>query len=408
MTKTGATLVLSKARVLDTDRMQWCDPGDLMICDGRVVGVDEQFPKVAERIDVGGRRVIPGLIDAHVHVMASDSDYRLLAETSPYLVAARASRILHDMLLRGFTTVRDAGGADAGLRQAVEEGSMLGPRLLVCDLGLAQTGGQGDFRSHPASIQGCPTCHGRRGITRLVDGTTALRQAVRDMLHAGADHIKVMASGGIASGIPIDRLQYSNAELAVIVDEARRAGTYVMAHAYKDEAVRRCIELGIISIEHASHLDDTTCRMLVNASAFIVPTLSVYEAHADTGSFTSRLFAEMLEASLDSLHRAHAHGVSIGHGSDLTGAQHDRQSREFLLKAQAMPPVEVLRCATTTNAALLGRSGLLGTLAPGAQADLIVLDGDPLEDAAVLADPLRYFRLIAKNGVIHKNTLANL
>jgi len=411
MTETGATLIITRARVLDTDRMQWGDPGDLLICDGRVVGApsaDVPVPAAATRIDAGGRRVIPGLIDAHVHVMASDSDYRRLAETPPYLVAARAGRILRDMLMRGFTTVRDAGGADAGLRQAVDEGSLLGPRLLVSDLGLAQTGGQGDFRVHPSSTQGCPTCFGWRSITRLVDGPTALRQAVRDMLYAGADHIKVMASGGIASGIPIDRLQYSDAELTAIVDEARRAGTYVMAHAYKDEAVRRCVELGIISIEHASHLDDATCRILVDASAFIVPTLSVYEAHADPESFTGRLFAEMLEASLDSLQRAHAHGVAIGHGSDLTGTKHDRQSREFLLKARALPPVEVLRCATTTNAALLGRPGLLGTLAPGAQADLIVLDGDPLEDAAVLADPVHHFRLIAKDGVIHKNTLADL
>lgn len=411
MIEPGATLLITRARLLDTDRMDWGDPCDLLIRDGRIAGTpsgDVRVPAEAARIDVGGRRVIPGLIDAHVHVMASDSDYGRLAETSPYLLAARAGLVLRDMLLRGFTTVRDAGGADAGLRQAVAEGAFVGPQLLICDLGLAQTGGQGDFRAHPRATQGCSVCFGRRSITRLVDGATALRLAVRDMLHEGADHVKVMASGGIASGIPIDRLQYSDAELAAIVDEASRAGTYVMAHAYKDEAVRRCVRLGITSIEHASHLDNDTCRMLADAGAFIVPTLSVYDAHADPESPTGRLFAEMLEASLDSLQRAQAHGVAIGHGSDLTGSAQVLQSREFVLKARAMPPAEVLRCATTTNAALLGRAGLLGTLAPGAQADLIVLEGDPLEDSAVLADPDRQFRLIAKNGVIYKNALADV
>ncbi len=402
-----ADLVVAEARLLDTASMTYREPVDIAIAAGRVAEIRPARPPRAgeRRISVGGRTVIPGLIDAHVHVIGTDGDYGRLARTSPYLVAARASRVLHDMLLRGFTTVRDAGGADAGLKTAVAEGTLPGPRLFVCDLGLAQSGGQGDFRAEGEAEQGCPCCFGRRTLTRLVDGEAELRLAVRQMLRAGADHVKVMASGGIASGIPIDRLQFSDAELATIVDEARRAGTYVMAHAYMDEAIRRCVRLGVASIEHASHLDDRTCQAIAAAGATIVPTLSVYEAHAGDAGETGPLFAAMLDASLESLGRARAAGVAIGHGSDLTGGAHARQSREFLLKAEALRPDEVLRAATGTNAALLGQAGALGVLAPGAFADLVALDGDPLEGAACLAEPERRFRLIVKGGTVYKNTL---
>ena len=402
-----ASLVIAEARLLDTAEMAYREPVDIVIAEGRVAEIRPSQRQQAgkRRIAVAGRTVIPGLIDAHVHVIGTDGDYGRLARTSPYLVAARASRVLRDMLLRGFTTVRDAGGADAGLRAALAEATLVGPRLLVCDLGLAQTGGQGDFRAEGEAEQGCPCCFGRRTLTRLVDGEGAARRAVRQMLRAGADHIKVMASGGIASGIPIDRLQFSDAELAAIVEETRRAGTYVMAHAYMDEAVRRCVRSGVTSIEHASHLSDDTCRLIADAGATIVPTLSVYEAHAGSACGTGRLFAAMLEASLESIGRARSAGVAIGHGSDLTGTAHDRQSREFLLKAEALSAAEVLRSATVVNAALLGQAGVLGTLAPGAVADLIVLDGDPLASAACLSEPERRFRLILKDGTVHKNTL---
>lgn len=400
-------LVIAGAQLLDTSDMTYREAMEIVIEADRIAELrPASAPRPGERrIDVAGRTVIPGMIDAHVHVMGTDENYGRLSKTSPYLVAARAGRVLRGMLMRGFTTVRDAGGADSGLRQAVAEGSLIGPRLFICDLGLAQTGGQGDFRADADAAQGCPVCFGRRSLTRIVDGEIAVRLAVREMLHSGADHIKVMASGGIASSIPIDRLQFSDAEVAVIVDEAQRGGAYVMAHAYMDEAVRRCVRLGIKSIEHASHLNEETCRLIAGAETYIVPTLSVYDAHEDCQSQTGRRFAEMLVSSLESIERAQTYGIAIGHGSDLTGASHERQSREFLLRAEVLSPVEVLRAATVTNAALLGRANELGRLAPGACADLIAIDGDPLENADVLAEPDRRFRLIVKDGVVHKNTL---
>jgi len=406
---TADMLVIAQARLLDTLDMTYQETVDIVIANGRVRDIVSAgtAPPDVRRIDVVGRTVIPGLIDAHVHVIGSDGDYARLARTSPYLVAARSALVLRDMLMRGFTTVRDAGGADAGLRTAVKERAFVGPRLFICDLGLAQTGGQGDFRVSGEAGQGCSCCTGRRTLTRIVDGEQAVRRAVRETLHAGADQIKVMASGGIASGIPIDQLQFSDAELAAMVEEAGRAGTYVMAHAYMDEAIRRCVRLGIRSIEHASHIDDETCRIISAAGAFIVPTLSVYEAHAGSADGVSRQFSGMLDASLESLGRAFDHGLSIGHGSDLTGSYHAHQSREFLLRREVLPAHQILRSATVVNAALLGRSSDLGRIAPGSVADLIALDGDPLDDAACLADPDSRFRLIVKDGLVYKNTISD-
>jgi imidazolonepropionase-like amidohydrolase len=403
--KAPATIIAG-ARLLELPEAGYRAPCDLLIEDGMVRAVDPGPIEVegARRIDVGGRVVMPGLIDAHVHVIAVDEDFTGLARLSPFLLAARTSRVLADMLERGFTTVRDAGGADAGLRAAVAGGHFRGPRLFVCDRGLAQTGGQGDFRLAGQAHLGCEHCGGRRSITRVVDGVEAIRLAAREMLRDGADQIKVFASGGIASGIPIDRPQFTREELRVMVEEAERCGTYVMAHAYQDEAVRRCLEAGIRSIEHASHIDDETCKRLLDAGATIVPTLVVYDAHAGQ----SPRFAAMLEASLESLARAARHGIPIGHGSDLGGASHALQSREFLLKARVQSPAEVIRSATTINAALLGEAGRLGTLRPGAHADLLVLDGDPLVDIACLAAPEAHLRLVMKAGHVELDRLDHL
>jgi imidazolonepropionase-like amidohydrolase len=390
--------IIADARVLDLPDARYLQRRDLLIENGIVTAV-EPGPIAIDglaRIAVDGRVVMPGLIDAHVHVIAARDDFTGMASLSPYLVAARASAVLAGMLERGFTTVRDAGGADVGLRTAVAEGHFRGPRLYVCDRGLAQIGGQGDFRLPGQDHLGCERCGGRRSITQVVDGSESVRRTVREMLRDNVDQIKVFASGGIASGIPIGRSQFTTEELRVMVEEAERAGRYVMAHAYQDEAVRRCLEAGVRSIEHASHIDDETCSRILDAGASIVPTLVVYDAKAEESS----VFAGMLEASLASLARATRLGVPVGHGSDLSGASHALQSREFRLKARVQSPAEVIRSATTVNAALLGEAGKLGTLRPGAHADLLVLDGDPLADIACLAEPESHLRLVMKAGRI--------
>jgi len=216
---------------------------------------------VAETIDLKGRTLMPGLIDAHVHVIAVDSVLSRLAETPLTLVTMQAGRVLEGMLRRGFTTVRDAGGADGGLAEAVEQGLVHGPRLFPSGQALSQTGGHGDLRPRTRSVVACACCEYGAGLARIADGVDECRRAARDELRKGSTQIKIMASGGVASPYdPIWNLQYSDEEMRAIVEEARSWHTYVLAHAYTPEAIRRAIDNGVRSIEHANLIDQATAE----------------------------------------------------------------------------------------------------------------------------------------------------
>lgn len=406
-------VLLRGGLLLDTVALCYRENAHVLVEGERIKEVDDRPIAAADAqvIDVGGRIIMPGLIDAHVHVIGVTLDLHALGQMSPYLVAARAKRVLSSMLMRGFTTVRDAGGADWGLAEAVRQGDFEGPRLFASGLALAQSGGQGDFRERGESVLGCPVCRGQRSITRVVDGVDDIRRAVREELRQGADQIKVMASGGIASGIPAERPQFSTEELLAVVDEAERAGTYVMAHAYGSAAVRRCLEVGVRSIEHGSLIDAATARLIAERGAFLVPTLSVFAGLRERGEAEGHApekrhaYQRLLEGSFAGIEAARAAGAKIGHGSDLEGELHALQSREFLLKAEVMPAAEVVAGATTINAELLDRRGTLGVIAPGAAADILVVDGDPLSEVRSLADPERCLKVIMKGGRLYRNTL---
>jgi imidazolonepropionase-like amidohydrolase len=399
--------------LLDTVTLSYRENANVLVEGARIEEVEDRPIAVgdAQVIDVGGRIIMPGLIDAHVHVIGVTVDLHALGQMSPYLVAARAKRILSSMLMRGFTTVRDAGGADWGLAEAVRQGDFEGPRLFASGLALAQSGGQGDFRMRGEIALGCPVCRGQRSITRVVDGCDDIRRAVREELRQGANQIKVMASGGIASGVPAERPQFSTEELRAMVDEAERADTYVMAHAYGSVAVRRCLEVGVRSIEHGSLIDRATARLIAERGAFLVPTLSVFDGFRERGEIEDHApekrhaYQQLLEGSFAAIEAARAEGTKIGHGSDLEGDMHVLQSREFLLKAEVMPATEVVASATAVNAELLNRRGRLGVIAPGAAADILVVDGDPLRDVRSLADPDRCLKVIMKDGRLYRNML---
>lgn len=406
-------LVIRGCRLLDVEAGAYRDGIDILIEGDRVREVSDRpvTPGDAVVIEAGGHVALPGLIDAHVHTIGITLDLAGLARIPPYLVAAQAKGVLEGMLMRGFTTVRDAGGADWGLAEAVRRGYFAGPRLFVSGLALAQSGGQGDFRARGEAHLGCPLCRGTRSITRVVDGVDDMRRAVRDELRDGANQIKIMASGGIASDVPIDRAQFSTDEIAAAVDEAGRAGTYVMAHVYESHAIRRCIELGVRSLEHASLIDAPTAALAADRGVFIVPTLSVFEAVSDEGpalGFSSakvERVRRLLRDAMGGLETAWASSARIGHGSDLEGTLHTRQSGEFRLKAEVMPVIDAIRSATIVNAALLGMDGLLGVIAEGAIADILLIEGDPLENVGCLANPEAHLRLVVKDGKIEKNTL---
>lgn len=370
----------------------------------------------ARAFDLAGRTLLPGLIDGHAHVTATIPDFFRLTLLPQSLIAAQAKDILAGMLMRGFTTVRDAGGADAGLVQAVERGHFVGPRLFIAGRAITQTGGHGDSR--PAFFQGnagCICCGAAGMLGSIADGVGDVRRAVREELRNGAHHVKVMAGGGIASpSDPLDGTQYSEEEMTAIVQEARAARTYVMAHAYTPESISRAIHCGVRSIEHGNLLDAETAALMAKHGAYLVPTLATYDALYRNGErlgWSSQMMAklELVRAQgVEAIRIARAANVKIGFGTDLLGEMHADESLEFTLRAPAMPAAEILRSATCVNAEMMGQAGKLGVIAPGATADLVVVDGNPLEDLTLLQQQGRHLPLIMKAGKLYKDEFAGL
>jgi imidazolonepropionase-like amidohydrolase len=361
-------------------------------------------------LDARGMTVMPGLIDAHVHVTAATANLAEQDEWSPTYLTAQAAGILRGMLDRGFTTVRDVAGADYGLAAAVAEGLLAGPRIIFGGRALSQTGGHGDPRPPGRALldqhQCCPA------MTVVADGVPEVRRAAREQLRRGAHHVKVMLSGGIAS--PTDRVdstQYSMEELRAIVEEARAANRYVTGHAYTARAVNRGLEAGVGCIEHGNLMDASSVRMFQRTGAFYVPTLATYAALAEEGvehglpADQHRKVFDVLDAGLGALELAHRAGLPIVYGTDLLGGMHRRQLSEFTLRSQVQPAADVIRSATTVAARLIGLEGQVGVVAPGALADLLLVDGDPLQRLEVLTDPDRHLRLIMAAGTVHKRGL---
>ncbi|KAG0624858.1 hypothetical protein M758_2G009900 [Ceratodon purpureus] len=361
-----------------------------------------------ETIDIRGGYVIPGLCDAHVHVTAVSANLHDLLVLPSSLVTARASVILEDMLMRGFTTVRDAGGCDWGLAKAVEEGTIRGPRVLFCGSALSQTGGHGDMRLRGEDRE--PSCCPTLALGRVCDGVDQVRLAAREELRRGAHHIKIMASGGVSS--PTDRLvnlQFSADEIAAIVEEARHAGTYVCAHAYTAAAVKRCLELGVRSIEHGNLIDMECIDLLKQTGSFLVPTLVTYDRIKRGGEASGMpqdqvaKVSDLLGKGLEALNLADKEGVNICFGSDLLGSMHKHQLEEFALRCRVQSPARVLRSATTTCAQLFNMEGDIGIVAQGAFADLVVLRTNPLTDNFFsLSDPSHILMVVKEGSIIKR------
>lgn len=385
----------------------------ILIKNNLIDAVSAEAPKVdnAQVIDLKGKMILPGFIDAHVHVTAAELD--LANEHIPTSeVSLQAARFMEDMLMRGFTTIRDAGGADMGLANAIEKGIIKGPRLFYCGKAISQTGGHGDFRK-PNIGDLCSCSTSASNISVVVDGINEVRKAVRNELRKGATHVKIMASGGVAS--PTDRVtnkQFSIEEIKAIVEEATDAGVYVMAHAYTHESILRCVENGVRTIEHGNRLNEQTAEMMAKRGAYLVPTLVVYESLADLGpknNYPPESIAKIEQvrsAGIEAIKIARSKGVKIGFGTDLLGVEGQRwQAKEFVIRSAAEEPIDTIYSATAVNAEILNQVGKLGVIAPGAYADLIIVDGDPLQDISILSGQGESLDLIMKNGVIYKNHL---
>ena len=381
---------------------------------------DDRIAQVSEKpisagddlsVDLGGRTLMPGLIDAHFHAIAASVDVAGLSSMPRSMLYQHARLFLEAALQRGFTTIRDAGGADYGLAKAVDCGLIEGPRVFYSGRALTQTGGHADFRDLEADAF-CLCCGRGTGFERIADGVPEVRRAARDELRKGATQIKIMASGGVASpSDPIWNLQYSEEEIRAVVWEAKSWRTYVMAHAYTAEAIRRCVDFGVRSIEHANLIDGQTAEHCAQAGAFVVPTLVTYEMLGQLGAdlgfpeVSLGKLRDVREAGLGSLEILKAAGVTMGFGTDLLGDLHEHQNREFTIRREVLGDYEILVQATSANARLLNREGELGTVRAGALADLIVVDGNPLDDVRILDTKGEAIRLVLKGGQVCKNTL---
>ena len=400
-------------RIFDGTGEELLEDVEVLVEGARIVEVSDVPIRsgTAEVVDLRGRTLMPGLIDAHFHAIAASPDLGAVEHMPVSLIAQHARANLEATLQRGFTTIRDAAGADYGLSRAIEAGLVAGPRLFYSGHALSQTGGHGDFRSYESGPAICSCGLGARHFSTVADGVPEVRRAAREELRRGATQIKIMGSGGVSSpSDPISNLQYSEEEIRAAVWEAHSWGTYVMAHVYTPEAIRRCVEYGVRSVEHANLIDAGTAAFAAERGAFVVPTLATYESLARRGAALGlpRVSLDKLgtvgDAGVASLEILRDAGVKTGFGTDLLGAMHEDQLTEFGIRARVLPSVEILRQATSLNAELLGRSGEIGTVAPGALADLIVVDGDPVADLGVLSGQGERVSLVMKGGRVFKRT----
>jgi imidazolonepropionase-like amidohydrolase len=408
-------LLIDNVRPFDSRRGVLAPPSRIVIENGRITEVTPEPRQVADaqRIDGGGRVALPGLIDAHVHVVASSHDLIGLALKAPSLVVAESSRIMRDMLMRGFTTVRDAAGADFGLQEAVVKGLFEGPRLFIAGFPVSQTGGHADMRPKGVRTKEmfC-TCAGLGLIGAIADGVGEVRRAVREQVRNGANQIKIMAGGGISSPTdPLEGTQFSLDELKAACEEAEAANLYAMAHAYSPRAVTRAVQAGVRSIEHGNLIDEATAKVMKQEGAFLVPTLSTYAALADEGArlgWSASMLEKLdtvAERGIEAVRIAMAEGVPVVFGTDLLGHMHGRQSGEFDLRLPAMNPAQALQSATITAAQLMREEGRIGELVAGAWADVLLVDGDPTRELSMLTRPDQGIRLIVQGGRLVKNAL---
>ncbi len=410
-----AVTLFKNASILDGRQSEALADHQVLVEDGVIREVSDSpiMASSARVVDLAGKTLMPGLIDCHVHVIATVANLGVNAELPNTLVALRSAKIMRDMLMRGFTTVRDLGGADFGLVMAIEEGLIEAPRLVICGKALSQTGGHTDYRGryHARNVDYYADKAGSLG--RVVDGVDDVRRAAREEIKAGAQFIKIMANGGVSSPTdPIAFLGLSADEIRAAVEEASNAQTYVAAHLYTDEAIRRAVELGVESVEHGNLISAETARLVKEKGAYVVPTNVTFDALAKEGaSFglppeSVAKIEDVRSQGLAALQTLSEAGVMMAYGSDLLGAMHQHQSDEFILRGEVLPAIEVIRSATINAAKVVRHEGKLGVVKAGAYADLIVVDWDPLKDLSVLTGQGRHMPAIMKGGRFVKDELA--
>ncbi|KAK3954746.1 hypothetical protein QBC32DRAFT_368334 [Pseudoneurospora amorphoporcata] len=423
------TYLFKRANLVDTAQGSIISNVNVKIAGGVIKLVENNDPRIAglahlrgeddlgqvTEVDLDGKFLCPGLIDCHVHVSAVPGELSLSSAVTISDLAVSLLRqpfVCSQMLSRGFTTVRDTGGATLALKEALEEGVFPGPRLFICNRALSQTGGHGDLRGahdHGDQGGGGGCCGGSASQLAVVcDGVPECIRAAREQLRTGADFIKIMVGGGVGS--PTDRLtntQFTAAEVRAICDVTESYGTYVTAHAYTPKAIRHAVDNGVKGIEHGNLIDEATARYMAERGIWLTPTLVTYDAMAsdDYAGFlppeNQRKNEEVLHQGLKSLTIAEKAGVNMCYGSDLLGPLTREQSKEFGIRSVILKNKQVLQSATVNAAKMLGQESFLGQLKPGYAADMLILDVNPFNEVAVLDEPERHVLAVIKDGRVY-------
>lgn len=406
--------LFKNATLLDPEEDELLEGHELLVENNLIREVSASPIKApdANVIDCGGRTLMPGLIDCHIHAVLCEVSIGKLESMPLTLMTANAMVALGAMLDRGFTTVRDTGGADWGIKQAIDEGLIKGPRLFIAGRAIGPTGGHSDSRRRTDTGVRCHCCDAMAFAMGLADGASEVRKAVREEMRQGCDHVKIMMSGGVASPFdPLDSLQFSPGEVAAAVEEANAFGRYVCAHAYSPEAITRAAHAGVRCIEHGNLIDEPAAKLMAEKGMVMVANLVAYYAMKERAAEYG-MSAEMLqkndaviEGGLKSLEICKRAGVPVGYGSDLLGQLQVDQSREFVLRSEVLSPMEIIRAATSVAAKILRREGKLGALKADAFADLIIVDGNPLKNLELFGNQGQHIPFIMKDGSLYKNTL---
>ena len=409
-------VLFENARIFDGFNTECPEGMSVLVEDDVIREVSEKAISApgARRIDVAGKTLMPGLIDLHIHAYFADVNVATTENMGAAFRTAHAVRMLGHALDCGFTTVRDIGGGDWSLAEALRAGLIRGPRFFYAGKILSMTGGHGDMRpvhvsTHDHSFCSCGNVN---TFAVIADGVDECVKAAREELRRGAHCIKIMGSGGVASPLdPIWMNQYSEAEIRAIVGECAERRSYVSSHCHPASGVRRSVEYGVRVIEHGTLIDADTAAFVAERGAFVVPTMAVAFALTELGAKlglpkdSQEKLAVAFEGALRGLDHMRSAGVKLGFGTDLLGSTYDQQCREFTIRSEVFAPIEILRQATSTGAQILMQEGKLGCVAADAFADLIVVNGDPVADISLLAADGRNLDLIMRGGEIVKSAL---
>jgi imidazolonepropionase-like amidohydrolase len=409
-----STILIQNSNLLDIEKAEIIEGMNVLIEENKISELSDKEIKssTAMKIDAKGKTLMPGLIDAHVHITATSLDLGSISKYPHSLNVLKSAKLAESMLMRGFTSVRDCTGADWGFHEAIEKDLIKGPRLFFVGKALGPTGGHGDRRPKTYEGDHCTCYQGTIKETWIVDGVAEVQKAARRELRKGAHAIKIFASGGVASpDDPIFGLQFSEDEIRAVVNEANSWKKYVLAHAYTSEAITRAIDCGVRTIEHGNLMDRKTAKYMNDKNAYLVPNLITYEAMDLEGekyglpkiSLEKNKFVK--DEGKIALDYAYSEGVKIGYGTDLLGELQVYQGKEFLMRQNIMPKKDILKSATLINAEIVNQKDKIGVIKEGSFADILLVDGNPLEDFSVFQEQGKYISLIMKNGKIYKNNL---